>query len=311
MSRRTPFPRPTAGRHSTRLVASGALTGLAFLTGLTGLTACSAPPEQTPPEQAAAAPAPPPRPAATAAVAVTSAMPADVVDMVLPTTGEQTRLTQGLDAFGRLAADKALRTCLAEHRTPAPPHEPPAFVRFSDIPDLPFIDRNGFNGVIVPGAADSTGDRPAEGAGRGVQDRCMKTAAAVEQSLRSVYVAVQSSWFQEESSLRTHPRALAALKGFGPCMADRKIAAPDENAFFALVDQRMQAGDTTGEHTLARAYSACMKPAEDVRSELRKALGTRFRADHRQEIDALNTALPAKIREFERRYEVRISFPAL
>lgn len=306
MSRRTPFPHPTARRHSTRLVASGVLTGLACLTGLTGLAACSAPPEQT-----AAAPAPPPRPAVTATVAVTSAMPADIVDMVLPTTGEQTRLTQGLDAFGRLAADKALRTCLAEQRTPAPPHEPPAFVRFSDIPDLPFIARNGFNGVIVPGAADPSDDRPAEGAGRGVQDRCMKTAAAVEQTLRSVYVAVQSSWFQEESSLRAHPRVIAALKGFGPCMTGRKIAAPDENAFFALVDQRMQAGDTTGERTLARAYSACAKPAEDVRAELRKALGTRFRADHRQEIDALNTALPAKIREYERRYDVRISFPAL
>ncbi|MCB8907973.1 MULTISPECIES: hypothetical protein [unclassified Streptomyces] len=293
MPRRTPFSRPAA-RPATLLVAAGVLAGL---------TACSAPPEQ------AAAPAPPPHPAAT--VAVTSAMPADIADMVVPTTGEQTRLSQGLDAFGRLAADKALRTCLAEHRTPAPPHEPPAFVRFSDIPDLPFIDRNGFNGVIVPGAADATGDRPAEGAGRGIQDRCMKTGTSVEQSLRTLYVDVQGSWFREESSLRAHPRVLAALRSFGPCMADRQIEAPDENAFFALVDQRMQAGDTTGERTLARAYSACMKPAEDVRSELRKALGTRFRADHRQEIDALNTALPAKIREFERRYGVRISFPVL
>ncbi|MFG2869717.1 hypothetical protein [Streptomyces sp. NPDC048338] len=291
MPRRIPFSRAAAGP-APLLLAAGVLTGL---------TACSGAPEQP------AAPAPPPVPA----VAVTSAMPADIADMVLPTTGEQTRLTQGLDAFGRLAADTALRACLGERQTPAPPHEPPAFVRFSDIPDLPFIDRNGFNGVIVPGAADATGDRPAEGAGRDIQDRCMKAGAAVDQSLRTLYVGVQGSWFQEESSLRTHPRVLAALGSFGPCLAALEVEAPDENAFFALVDRRMQAGDTTGERALARAYAACMKPAEDVRSELRKALGKRFRADHHQEIVALNTALPARIRALERRYAIRISFPAL
>ncbi|MCX4985780.1 hypothetical protein [Streptomyces sp. NBC_00572] len=80
-------------------------------------------------------------------------------------------------------------------------------------------------------------------------------------------------------------------------MADRKVEAPYENTFFSLADRRMQAGDTTGERALARAYSACMKPVEDVRSELGKALGKRLRADYRQKIDQLNTALRAKIRD--------------
>ena len=53
------------------------------------------------------------------------------------------------------------------------------------------------------------------------------------------------------------------------------------------------------------------QPAEDVRSELRKVLATRLRAEHRQETDALDAALPARIRDLERRYRVRISFPAL
>ncbi|MEU8616300.1 hypothetical protein [Streptomyces sp. NPDC048623] len=289
MPRRTTAPVPVA---------------LAALAALAGLTACSA--EPAPP---AAPAAPQHRPAA---VPVTTALPADVADMVLPTTGEQTRWTQGLDAFGRLAADTAVRACLAETRTPAPPHEPPAFVRFSEIPDLPFIGRNGFNGVIVPGSADPAPDRPAAGAGQQqVQNRCMDTGRTVDQSLRTLYVKLQGQWFQEEAGLRRHPQVVAALRGFGPCLAAHKVEAADENAFFALVDRRLQDGDTAGEHALAGTYATCMKPVEDVRGELRRALGERFRAAHRQEIAALGTALPARIRDLERRYSVRISFPAL
>ncbi|MFJ9825146.1 hypothetical protein ACIRSU_12305 [Streptomyces sp. NPDC101160] len=308
MPRRNPLSR-AAALTAPLLVAAGVLAGLTACSGTTG------PDESTGSSGTTAAPAQDgraQRPSPTVTVPVTSAMPADVADMVLPTTGVQTRWTQGLDAFGRLAADTAVRGCLTERKTPAPPHEPPAFVRFSDIPDLPFIARNGFNGVIVPGAADSSKDRPAEGgAGQEVQERCMQTGMAVDQGLRSLYLKVQGQWFQEESSLRNHPRVVAALRGFGPCLAGHKVEARDENAFFALVDQRLQAGDTAGEHALAGAYAVCMKPVEDVRSELRKPLAARFRADHREEIAALNTALPAKIHELERRYSVRISFPAL
>ncbi|MGW4163412.1 hypothetical protein [Streptomyces sp. NPDC004788] len=301
MPRRNPLSR-AAALTAPLLVAAGVLAGL---------TACSGPTGSSGPTAAPAQDGLPQRPSPTATVPVTSALPADAADMVLPTTGVQTRWTQGLDAFGRLAADTAVRECLAERNTPAPPHEPPAFVRFSDIPDLPFIARNGFNGVIVPGAADSSKDRPAEGAGQKVQERCMQTGMAVDQGLRSLYLKVQGQWFQEESSLRNHPRVVAALRGFGPCLAGHKVEARDENAFFALVDARLQTGDTTGEHALAGAYAVCMKPVEDVRSELRKPLAARFRADHREDIAALNKALPAKIHELERRYSVRISFPAL
>ncbi|MGW5423466.1 hypothetical protein [Streptomyces sp. NPDC003943] len=304
MPRRNPLSR-AAARTAPLLVAAGVLAGLTACSGPTGPTVSSGP---------TAAPAQdglPQRPAPTATVPVTSAMPADVADMVLPTTGAQTRWTQGLDAFGRLAADTAVRDCLAEQETPAPPHEPPAFVRFSDIPDLPFIARNGFNGVIVPGAADGSKDRPAEGSGQKVQERCMRTGMAVDQSLRSLYLKVQGQWFQEESSLRSNPRVVAALRSFGPCLAAHKVEARDENAFFALVDRRLQAGDTAGEHALAGTYAVCMKPVEDLRAELRKPLAARFRAAHREDIAALNTTLPARIHELERRYSVRISFPAL
>lgn len=304
MPRRNPLSR-AAARTAPLLVAAGVLAGLTACSGPTG-PSVSAGPTAAPAQDGL-----PQRPAPAATVPVTSAMPADVADMVLPTTGAQTRWTQGLDAFGRLAADTAVRDCLAEQKTPAPPHEPPAFVRFSDIPDLPFIARNGFNGVIVPGAADGSKDRPAEGAGQKVQERCMRTGMAVDQSLRSLYLKVQGQWFQQESSLRDHPRVVAALRGFGPCLAAHKVEARDENAFFALVDRRLQAGDTAGEHALAGAYAVCMKPVEDVRAELRKPLAARFRTAHREDIAALNTTLPARIHELERRYSVRISFPAL
>ncbi|MFF0431523.1 hypothetical protein ACFYU9_04730 [Streptomyces sp. NPDC004327] len=303
MPRRNPLSR-AAARTAPLLVAAGVLAGLTACSGPSDGRSGASGPSAAPVRQTLPGP-----PAAT--VPVTSAMPVDVADMVLPATGAQTRWTQGLDAFGRLAADTAVRRCLAERETPAPPHEPPAFVRFSDIPDLPFIARNGFNGVIVPGAADGSKDRPAEGAGQQVQESCMRTGMGVDQSLRSLYLKVQGEWFQEESSLRTAPGVVAALGGFGPCLAGHKVEARDENAFFALVDKRLQAGDSAGEHALAGAYAECMKPVDDVRTALRKPLAERFRAAHRAEITALGTTLPARIHELERRYGIRISFPAL
>ncbi|MCZ1001251.1 hypothetical protein O1M63_29370 [Streptomyces mirabilis] len=87
---------------------------------------------------------------------MTHAMPADITDLVLPVTGADTRWAQGLDALGRLAADKATRQCLASHDASMPPQPPVSFLRFSAVPDLDFIARHGFNGVPVPDGAAAT-----------------------------------------------------------------------------------------------------------------------------------------------------------
>src|SRR5436305_7768 len=75
---------------------------------------------------------------------VTHDIPADVVPMVLPVTGADTRWTQGLDAFLQAARYSALRDCVRAHGLAMPDVPPPMFVRYMDIPDLAYIRAHGF-----------------------------------------------------------------------------------------------------------------------------------------------------------------------
>jgi hypothetical protein len=53
-----------------------------------------------------------------------------------------------------------------------------------------------------------------------------------------------------------------------------------------------------------------MKPVEDTREPLRERLRDKFREEHRGEVEKVRTTLPRTVRDLERRYDIRISFPA-
>ncbi|MFE1309240.1 hypothetical protein [Streptomyces sp. NPDC058755] len=244
---------------------------------------------------------------------VTYGVPADVITMVLPTTGAQSRATQGLDVFGKLAAARELSACAGRQGGNAPADEPPLmFTRFADLPDLEYLRVHGFGGgVLVP---ETTPTGPvATGTSPTAEDRlrrCTARARAVTRELHRLYIPLESQWFTQLASLRNDPDVRRAYRTFSACLAGHQVKAKDEETFFALADQRLQAADTVGVRRLSTAYATCMKPVEDVREPLREQLQERFRVAHTREISALRARLPSKIRDLETRYGIRFSVPS-
>ncbi|WP_435269956.1 hypothetical protein [Streptomyces sp. 1222.5] len=285
------MPRPV--RHLALLV-SLVLAGLT--TGCSGDT-----------EPSAAPPSAPQRPAT-----VTYGVPADVVTMVLPTTGRQSRATQGLDAFGKLAAARALSRCAGVRGEQPPDGRPPMFTRFADLPDLDYLRAHGFGGaVLVPGATTTGPSASVSPPTPRTLERCGTEARVVTRELRDIYMPLQSEWFARVARLRSDPKVNRAYRSFSACLARNDVDAADERAFFALADQRLQAADPAGTRKLSTVYVTCMKPVEDVREPLRKVLGRRFRATHRSDIATVRVRLPSKLRELETRYGIRFPVPRL
>ncbi|MEV5607336.1 hypothetical protein [Streptomyces sp. NPDC052225] len=292
MRRATRFPRRSVG---TTLALVGTLL-------LPGLTSCSSPQPTAQASSRSAAPAPP--------TTVTRAMPSDIAAVLLPSTGPQTRWAQGLDTFGTLAAKAATRSCADSHGVTMPQTMPGMFFRIMEIPDLPFIRLHGFDGGFAPGESSTAAPAAAPASPSPAQQRCTREGMKAGRELKDIYVPLQSKWWTRTASLRRDPRVEAAFRHFGACLSDHDVPAKDENAFFALADRRMQAGDTAGAQHLGNVYATCMTPVEAVREPLRKKLNAQFRAAHASELKRLNTALPAKIHELEKRYGIQISFPA-
>ncbi|MFJ9864269.1 hypothetical protein [Streptomyces sp. NPDC101165] len=269
---------------------------------LPGLTSCSSPQPTAQAPSRSAAPAPP--------TTVTHAMPSDISAVLLPSTGPETRWAQGLDTFGTLAGKAATRSCAQSRGVAMPQMMPGMFFRIMDIPDLPFIRLHGFNGGYAPGESSVAAPAAAPSSPSPAQQQCTQEGMKVGRELKDVYVPLQSQWWTRTASLRRDPRVEAAYRHFGECLSDHGVQAKDENAFFALADQRMQAGDTAGAQHLGDVYATCMTPVEAVREPLRKKLNDQFRTAHAPELKRLNTTLPAKIHELEKRYGIQISFPA-
>ena len=82
--------------------------------------------------------------------AVTYDPPADVLLMVLPATGRETRWRQGLDTFQQVLTQLTVTACLAPRGVAPPDGPPPMFVRFRDIPDLPYLRVHGFDAPTPP-----------------------------------------------------------------------------------------------------------------------------------------------------------------
>ncbi|WP_406839838.1 hypothetical protein ACICHK_33585 [Streptomyces sp. AHU1] len=298
------MPHPDQRVRTVRRLAPVLLLGLA----LPALSACAGGEGDRPPVSGHAAPAARP-------VTVTHAMPSDITDVVLPASGTDSRWTQGLDALPRQAADEVTRRCVASHGAAMPAQPPVSFIRYSDVPDLGFIAGHGFDAVPVPGASDAApaAGSPAAAAASGpdaTQRTCLTRGATAAADFRKSYLSLQNQWWQAITSLKSSPEASAAFGGFSDCLARHEVRAKDESAFFDLVDERLQAGDTKGNRSLGATYAACMKPVESARVPLRERLRDGFRKEHREEIEKMRSELPREIRELEQRYGIRISFPA-
>ncbi|MFC7262633.1 hypothetical protein [Streptomyces lutosisoli] len=290
--------------HRTRGFGRGRmLPALLGAVALPALSACSSP--AAAPEASRGAPSM--RPAA-----VTYTMPADVSRLVLPTTGAEARGTQGLDGFVKLASAWAVDGCARNHEVAVPDAPPPMFTRSSDLPDLDFLRIHGFDdGALVPGAPRRASTAPATAASDPVVQRCQAEGSAVARELQESYGALLSTWFAELAPVNRAPKVRQAYGEFADCLAAHHVNAVDEAAFFALADERRQAGDAAGSRRLASVYAGCMKPVEAVREPLRKELNRTFRAAHAAEIAKVRSELPKKIHEFEKRYGIRIAFPKL
>ncbi|MFF3836676.1 hypothetical protein [Streptomyces sp. NPDC001930] len=300
-------PGPGLRRLGVALLCAAALTSV--------LSACTGAPEAaTRQQQPAAAPAVPGAPAAPSVPAkVSYGMPADVSALILPTSGEGTRSTQGLDAFARLAAAWAVHDCARKRGETVPDGPPPMFTRLFSVPDLDYLRAHGFGEAVdVPGAPPRTPSSAQAPAEPGPELRtCLAEGRTAGQELPRVYQALQARWFEELAPLAHDPEVLRAREGFPGCLAAHDVRAEDENAFFALVDARLQAADAQGGRRLGAVYATCMAPVEAVREPLRKQLAERFRAEHRAEIATVVTELPKRVRELEQRYRIRFSVPAL
>jgi hypothetical protein len=248
------------------------------------------------------------------AVPVTRALPADVVPMVLPATGADTRLTQGLDAFLLAVRYRALHDCVQAHGLAMPDVPPPMFVRYLDIPDLAYIRVHGFAtgaGPVPPVPVPATGGTPSA-----AQRQCMSTANDADRAVRALVRPLREAYLAALSTLPDRPEVEAAYRDLGGCLRAHGFAASDEQDFFAQVDSRLHAldgrpGRAAAEHELAVAYADCMGPVEAVREPLRGELRAAFVAGHATEVDALRSTLAAGLHDLERRYGVAIAFPTV
>ncbi|MCT9076487.1 hypothetical protein [Streptomyces fulvoviolaceus] len=252
-------------------------------------------------------------PAPVTAARLTYGLPDDPVRMVLPATGAETRWTQGLDVFGQQVARTVAADCARDLGIGLTEEVPPAFISFADLPDLDFLGRHGFgHGAEVPTPAASPA--PSRSGTSAEIRRCRAEGAAAAEEVRDAYLPLQQKWFGELAAVRSDPAATRALSGLPDCLAEQGYRARDENAFFALVDNRLMNAPSADfprvDSELGHAYAVCMRPVEAVREPARLRLRERFLTEHAEEVGELRTTLVPALRGAEKRYGVRLAFPA-
>ncbi|MFE5711238.1 hypothetical protein ACFQ7J_10500 [Streptomyces sp. NPDC056501] len=293
---------------------------LSAVVASTGLTACGA---SAPGLSASSLPAPS---GVVSPPGVRKGVPQDITAMVLPATGVDTRLTRGLDGFAQAVGHARLRECVQRQGVGLPEVAPPAYIGWSDLPDLEFIGRHGLtlNVPVLPEAeAEAKAEAKAEAAdspdpvGRNdpaAQRRCGQDAQNVTREFKDLYSPLQSQWWPEVSAVRDDPRIREALRGLPGCLERYGIRVDDQNGFFALVDRTVQGIEDADEAAradrgLGAAYSTCMAPVEAAREPLLVKRRTAFQASHRDELLALRRTLLPRIRELERRYGLSFAHP--
>ncbi|MFE1548102.1 hypothetical protein [Streptomyces sp. NPDC058718] len=276
----------------------------------TGLTACGA---SAPGPSAFSLPVPS---GVVSPPGVRKGVPQDITAMVLPATGVDTRLTRGLDGFAQAVGHARLRDCVRRQGVGLPEVPPPAYIGWSDLPDLEFIGRHGLtlNVPVLPEAETADSPDPVGRNDPAAQRRCGQDAQAVTREFKDLYAPVQSQWWPEVSAVRDDPRTREALRGLSDCLERYGIRVDDQNGFFALVDRTVQGIEDADEAAradrgLGAAYSACMAPVEAVREPLLVKRRTAFQASHQDELLALRRTLLPRIRELERRYGLSFARP--
>ncbi|MFC9792813.1 hypothetical protein ACFVJI_09250 [Streptomyces sp. NPDC127584] len=244
---------------------------------------------------------------------VRKGLPRDITAMVLPATGADTRLTQGLDGFAQMVGHARLTECVEGEGVNPPEAAPPAYIGWSDLPDLGFIGRHGLT-RSVPATADAERPSPKGRKDPAAQQRCVAEAHAAIKAFKDLYAPLQSLWWPEVAAVRDDPRAREALRSLPGCLGRYGIDVDDEDGFFALVDRTVQRTEDAEEAAradrgLGAAYATCMAPVEAVREPLRTSRRTAFQASHRGEMLALERSLLPRIRELERRHGLSFARP--
>ncbi|WP_329286243.1 hypothetical protein [Streptomyces sp. NBC_00691] len=284
--------------------ALGAVIAAAALTGCGG----AAPGLATASLPTAPGPARPPT--------VARGLPAerDLTAMVLPATGTDSRLTQGLDGFAQLVGHARLQECAERAGVRPAEVPPPVYIGWSDLPDLGFIGRHGLTMSVPALPSASPSGRAAGRADRAAQQRCEAEGRAAAKEFKDLYSPLQSLWWPEVSAVRDDPRAREALRTLPGCLTRYGVEVEDEDGFFALVDRTVQgiedgAEAARADRGLGAAYAVCMAPVEAVREPLRAARRTAFEAAHRDELRALERGLLPRIRELEHRHGLTFGHP--
>lgn len=252
---------------------------------------------------------------------LTHTLPDDPVRMLFPATGAETRWIQGLDVLRQQVSRSVTASCARDAGISLPEQVPVAFIPFSDIPDLDFIDRHGFGrSAEVPDPASSplparSGDpAPARSADPADVRRCADEGASAARRSRGAYAPLQGQWFRELATLRRDPAVVRALGTLPDCFAGHGFRARDEDAFFGLADSRLLSAGTADlprvNRELGRAYASCMRPVEAVREPARLRLRTRFVEEHADRIRELRRTLVPALHRTEEQYGLRLSFPA-
>ncbi|MEV7544099.1 hypothetical protein [Streptomyces sp. NPDC089915] len=298
-----PFRRP---RSRSRSAFGAVLAGTLLMLS----SACSAPAHPG----SATSGAPDGTAAAGPAVPVSYGIPQDVTAMVLPATGKDTRLTQGLEGFTGLIRSQVLRGCLTGAHAAVPDMPPPMFIRLFEVPDLEFIARDGFQGSVIPGSVPGPSAPGSAMPDEALARRCTQQGDAAAAELQSSYGPLLSRWLLQLAPLERNEAVVSARTSFTACLAGKGVQAKDENAFFDGVDRKMQASDgrealKAEDRRLGAIYATCFGPVEAAREPLRVQLRERFAAENQAELEKVRGGLPGLLAGMEKRYALRFSVP--
>ncbi|MEU7380522.1 hypothetical protein AB0A91_11050 [Streptomyces sp. NPDC042207] len=246
-------------------------------------------------------------------------LPDDPATMLFPATGAETRWTQGLEVFTQQVARVTAASCARDTGTGFFGQPPLAFIRFSDVPDLDFVARHGFGQsaeVPEPTAPAPSAGAPATGrsADHATARDCRGRAQAAAETLRGPYAGLQAQWLRGLSSLHSDPAVARALRSLPACFSAHGVKARDEDGFFARADAALNTAAPTELPCLDRefgsVYATCMRPVEAVREPARVRARRSFLTENATEVRDLRRDLVPSLRRAERRYGVRLAFPA-
>jgi hypothetical protein len=230
--------------------------------------------------------------------------------MLFPTSGPETRWTQGLGRFVSAVRHASLRSCVRSHGVPMPLVPPPMFGGFYDIPDLGHIRDHGFS----QSTKDPDPHPDVSASAVAVQKSCVTASRQSVQGVQALYASLQAKWLGTMASLGTDPDVVAAYRTLPACLARHAVRAADEQSFFAVLAARMRSvvgkpGAERVERELATHYATCMAPIESVRVAKRLELRRAFLAEHAADVEQVRLVLLPQLEQLQRTSGVQLVYP--